>query len=155
MSSWSRLVRFNPVSNPSQILIGEPVDSSLDVGLASFSKLPISINVYSGSSILSAGSPLPGRVEEVAQLLSPLAEGEVGSIRCIGLNYTKHAVECKLPIPEVPILFLKPSSSLTGPWPAKIVVPKFTVADDTADYESEMTIVRFPLFIERSLLTIC
>ena len=47
----------------------------------------------------------------------------------------------KLDIPEVPTLFLKPSSALSDPWPAPTVLPKLTQVDNTGDYESEMVIV--------------
>lgn len=33
-------------------------------------------------------------------------------IICIGLNYRKHALEMKWPVPEKPLLFLKPDSSI-------------------------------------------
>jgi 2-keto-4-pentenoate hydratase/2-oxohepta-3-ene-1,7-dioic acid hydratase in catechol pathway len=33
-------------------------------------------------------------------------------IICIGLNYRKHALEMGWPVPEVPVVFLKPDSSL-------------------------------------------
>lgn len=46
-----------------------------------------------------------------------------------------------LPIPEVPTLFMKPSSSLADPWPAPTVLPKITQQDNTGDYESELVIV--------------
>lgn len=35
----------------------------------------------------------------------------------------------------------KPSTTLTGPHPAPIIIPKFTLDDATADYESELTII--------------
>ena len=84
-ASWSRLIRFNPKSAPSTILIGEPVDRELDVGLASYSSEEIKVNVYSGSTVLEAGQQT-GKEEIVGRLLSPLAKHEVGTIRCIGLN---------------------------------------------------------------------
>jgi 2-keto-4-pentenoate hydratase/2-oxohepta-3-ene-1,7-dioic acid hydratase in catechol pathway len=37
---------------------------------------------------------------------------EFGSIYCIGRNYAKHAAEMKSDIPESPVVFLKPRSSL-------------------------------------------
>lgn len=46
-----------------------------------------------------------------------------------------------MPIPDVPTLFLKPSSSLADPYPAPTVLPKITQRDNTGDYESEMVIV--------------
>ena len=34
---------------------------------------------------------------------------------CIGLNYSDHAKEFGLPVPESPVVFMKPSSALIGP----------------------------------------
>ena len=45
-----------------------------------------------------------------------------------------------MPIPTVPVLFIKPKWAVSGPHPAKIVVPKF-VQDNTSDYEAELTII--------------
>ena len=39
----------------------------------------------------------------------------INKIVCIGLNYTDHAKEVGLPIPDMPIVFFKPTSSLSGP----------------------------------------
>lgn len=47
----------------------------------------------------------------------------------------------KLTIPNVPTLFLKPSTALADPWPAPTILPKITQVDNTGDYESEMVIV--------------
>lgn len=46
-----------------------------------------------------------------------------------------------LPIPDVPTLFIKPSTALADPFPAPTVLPKITQKDGTGDYESEMVIV--------------
>ncbi|OGE47565.1 hypothetical protein PENARI_c041G09012 [Penicillium arizonense] len=139
-STFSRLVRFVPKSNPSKILIGEPVDPKLDVGLALYQGQEVSVRPFSGSSVLSPGK-VTEAIETIERILSPLAQAEVGTIRCIGLNYASHAKEMSLPIPEVPTLFMKPSSSLADPWPAPTVLPKITQQDNTGDYESEMVIV--------------
>lgn len=87
MSTWSRLIRFQPSgpSTSSAGLIGEPVDTTQDVGLAMCNAQIVKAHVYSGSSVLAAGQKT-GEVKEVGRLLSPLARGEVGTIRCIGLN---------------------------------------------------------------------
>lgn len=37
------------------------------------------------------------------------------NIWCIGLNYSDHAAEAGMPVPEEPILFTKPGSALSGP----------------------------------------
>ena len=127
MSSFSRLIRFIPQAGK-RPLIGQPSDPNLDVGLASYESKPIEVNVYSGDSILNAGEPT-GEKATVERLLSPLQAGEVGTIRCIGLNvsrrsvmilvtisvsglssslyqYIKHAKEVSMPIPEVPTVFM-------------------------------------------------
>ncbi|EPS29610.1 hypothetical protein PDE_04560 [Penicillium oxalicum 114-2] len=139
-STFSRLVRFVPKSNPSQILIGEPVDAQVDVGLAVYQGKEVSVRPFSGSSVLDPGRAT-GAIETIERILSPLSQREVGSIRCVGLNYVSHAKEMSLAIPEVPTLFIKPSTSLADPFPAPTVLPKITQEDGTGDYESEMVIV--------------
>lgn len=67
------------------MLIGEPVDSSVDVGVATHDGKDVEVNVFSGKSVLNAGEPT-GKKEIIGKLLSPLTKEEVGTIRCIGLN---------------------------------------------------------------------
>lgn len=88
MASYSRLVRFHPRSDPSITLIGQPKNSEQDVGLASFAKEDIEVEVFSGESILEPGKKT-GKTETVDKLLSPLSQNEVGTIRCIGLNVSR------------------------------------------------------------------
>ena len=83
--------------------------------------------------MLNGHSPLP-------QLLAPLRTDEVPIIRCLGLNYRDHAKEANMPIPDVPVLFIKPRTALAGPAPAKINIPAIA-QDGTSDYEAEMSIV--------------
>lgn len=45
-----------------------------------------------------------------------------------------------MPIPKDPVLFIKPRTSLNGPHPARINVPKLA-QDGTSDYESELSFV--------------
>jgi len=58
-------------------------------------------------------------------------------IICIGLNYRDHAEESKLPIPEVPTVFAKFATALTGHG-HPIVLPKNSTKPD---YEAEFAIV--------------
>ncbi|OAA66931.1 Fumarylacetoacetase protein [Niveomyces insectorum RCEF 264] len=139
-AAFSRLVRFVPKSNPAKILIGEPVDASIDVGVAVYQRRDVTVNVFTGSSILSPGQK-HGRTEVIETLLAPLGPNEVGTIRCIGLNYYSHAAEMGLDIPKVPTLFLKPASALSNPCPAPTVLPKITQQDNTGDYEAEMAVI--------------
>lgn len=78
------LVRFIPKSG-SEPSIGQPIDPEVDVGAAIRAGKDVEVELYSGSSALGPGS-LTGKKEVIGKLLSPLAESEVGTIRCIGLN---------------------------------------------------------------------
>ncbi|MEI9475306.1 MAG: fumarylacetoacetate hydrolase family protein [Deltaproteobacteria bacterium] len=73
------------------------------------------------------------RVEEV-RLLSPCLPSKIVAV---GVNYRDHAEEMKLGLPKVPLLFLKPSTSVIGPEEA-IIYP--TLAD-RVDYEAELAVV--------------
>ncbi|KAK4052287.1 hypothetical protein OIO90_004368 [Microbotryomycetes sp. JL221] len=150
MSSWSRLVRYQlPTTstadhdnNEQTSYIGEPVDDKLDIGKTLFDNKPIQVYRYSGTSILNPGQRLSQTIDEIYQVDSPISQQQVGTIRCIGLNYLKHAQEANLTVPTKPVLFLKPSTSLTSTAPkGKIIVPKHTVSTDSADYESELGII--------------
>jgi len=44
-------------------------------------------------------------------------------------------------MPAVPSVFLKPATSLASPWPEPTVIPRSVLADNAADYESEVAIV--------------
>lgn len=80
------LVRFIPQnSSSSEPTIGEPCDPSQDVGLASYNAEPIHVETFTGTSVLNPGERTGEKVQ-VERILSPLSEGEVGTIRCIGLN---------------------------------------------------------------------
>ena len=76
----------------------------------------------------------------VRQLLSPLSREQVQTIRCLGLNYKDHALEAGLAIPDWPMMFIKPGTTLSGPHPAKIVIHK-VAQDDSSDYEAELVVV--------------
>ncbi|PQE25450.1 hypothetical protein CJF30_00000155 [Rutstroemia sp. NJR-2017a BBW] len=137
--SFKRLVRFIPKSS-NEVLIGQPTDPEIDVGAAVIEGKDVGVDVYSGTSVLDPGSST-GTTKEIGRLLSPLAESEVGTIRCIGLNYVQHAHEVKMAIPDLPTVFMKPSTSLADPYPASTIIPKFALKDDCCDYESELVIV--------------
>ncbi|KAL1897844.1 hypothetical protein Sste5346_003696 [Sporothrix stenoceras] len=139
-SQFTRLVRFVPRSSAAFIFIGQPVDASIDVGLAVRRGEEVRVEVFSGSSVLAAGSAT-GKFDTIDRILSPLSADEVGTIRCIGLNYKQHAAEVKMAIPTIPTVFLKPNTSLGDPWPAPTILPKLTQETDTGDYESELAVV--------------
>jgi 2-keto-4-pentenoate hydratase/2-oxohepta-3-ene-1,7-dioic acid hydratase in catechol pathway len=58
-------------------------------------------------------------------------------IVCVGLNYTDHAKELDMEIPEEPIIFIKPSTAAIGHCD-NIIYPK---SSSQVDYEAELGIV--------------
>lgn len=56
---------------------------------------------------------------------------------CVGLNYTKHAFESKMPLPSEPIIFFKSTTALTGPNDG-VVIPRNSTK---TDYEIELAFV--------------
>jgi acylpyruvate hydrolase len=80
----------------------------------------------------------------IDELCHSLADVEVlppirrpGKVICVGLNYRSHLAEIGEPVPEFPILFLKPSSSLIG-HRQSIVLPRVS---QQVDYEGELAVV--------------
>jgi len=74
------------------------------------------------------------RVSEIT-LLAPIAFPP--KIVCLGLNYRDHAAEQNAPIPDEPIIFIKPHTTIIGPT-ENIVKPNFV---KQLDYEAELAIV--------------
>ncbi len=58
-------------------------------------------------------------------------------IICVGLNYTKHALESKMPLPPEPIIFFKSTTALTGSHD-NLILPKKSVK---TDWEVELAVV--------------
>lgn len=58
-------------------------------------------------------------------------------IVCLGLNYRDHAAEQNVAIPDEPVIFMKPHTTIIGP-SASIVKPGFV---EKLDYEAELAIV--------------
>lgn len=165
--SWTHLIRFI-AKEDGQIHLGQ-IDSSThsDVGLAVYEGKEVEAKLVLGSVYDGTVSERTMHVKQVcpasndsecggkeerkksirrpdsdslSQLLSPLAPHEVPIIRCMGLNYRDHAKEANMPIPDVPVLFIKPRTAVNGPFPATINVPKFA-QDGSSDYEAELVVV--------------
>lgn len=68
------------------------------------------------------------------KLLAPCRPGKVV---CVGLNYRKHAAEVGASLPEKPIIFLKPSTSVSGTGDP-IMIPSQSCR---VDYEAELAVV--------------
>jgi 2-keto-4-pentenoate hydratase/2-oxohepta-3-ene-1,7-dioic acid hydratase in catechol pathway len=81
------------------------------------------------------GLKATGETVEAAAWLPPV---DPSMLICIGLNYRKHAVECNLPIPELPVVFMKNIECAVG-HESPILVPK--VCGDELDFECELAVV--------------
>jgi len=68
------------------------------------------------------------------RLLAPLLPGK---ILCIGRNYVAHALEQNAEVPEVPLLFLKPPSSVIGPGQTILLPPQ----SQQVEHEGELVAV--------------
>ncbi|HEX7114163.1 MAG TPA: fumarylacetoacetate hydrolase family protein [Steroidobacter sp.] len=90
----------------------------------------------SGLAALRAVDPtrLP-LVSEPVRLGAPVAG--VGKIICVGLNYADHAAESSMPVPEQPVIFMKATTSICGPYD-DVVIPPGSVK---TDWEVELGVV--------------
>lgn len=71
---------------------------------------------------------------ESVSLLAPVVPTKV---ICIGRNYVAHAKEHDAEVPEVPLIFLKPPSSIIGPG-EKIILPP---QSQLVEHEAELVVV--------------
>lgn len=81
---------------------------------------------------LKADGPL---VEGSPRIGTPVAA--VGKMVCIGLNYSDHAAEANMTPPKEPMIFMKATSAISGPYDP-IELPRGSVA---TDWEVEMGVV--------------
>jgi len=68
------------------------------------------------------------------KILSPVLPSKIVAL---GLNYLSHAQEFKSDIPSVPLIFIKPSTSVIGPGD-NIIYPS---SSKQVDYEAELAVV--------------
>lgn len=71
-----------------------------------------------------------------APRVAPCVSG-VGKFICVGLNYSDHAAESGMTVPPEPIIFMKATSSLSGP-NDDIVIPR---GSEKTDWEVELGVV--------------
>ncbi len=99
-------------------------------------KAVIAAGLPDGLSDQVRGAPARARIKRSnAKLLLPIPDP--GKIVCVGLNYHDHAEETGQAVPTFPPLFLRATTSLTGP-EEPMVVPKLS---EQLDFEAELTII--------------
>ncbi|MEM6319161.1 MAG: fumarylacetoacetate hydrolase family protein [Bacteroidota bacterium] len=80
----------------------------------------------------SANLPI---ISKKKRLGSPIARPNM--IMCVGLNYSDHAAESGMEIPEEPVLFMKATNTIAGP-NDRVILPK---GSKKVDWEIELGIV--------------
>jgi 2,4-diketo-3-deoxy-L-fuconate hydrolase len=109
-------------------------------------------NIRDASSLVSdwSGAALGeaelNKIKNVDLAMLPVVEGEprigacvgdVGKFICIGLNYADHAEETGAKVPDEPVVFMKATSAITGPFD-NIIKP---LNSTKLDWEVELGIV--------------
>ena len=128
-----KFVRFGPPGEERPGVLGEGtiIDISElvpDLGPSTIAELP-----HLPARI--ADADLPSMPAEDVRLGSPIARPH--KILAIGLNYVDHAAEATMAVPEEPILFMKATSSLSGPYDDLLIPPGAT----KVDWEVELGVV--------------
>lgn len=86
---------------------------------------------------IAEGFTPSGRIIHAEKLLAPL---QPVNIFCIGLNYREHAAETGAPVPEHPVIFMKPTSALNHPG-GDIPLPASCRHGPEVDFEAELAVV--------------
>lgn len=132
MASFSRLIRF--LAKDGRTYYGDAIlpSGTTDISRASQAKI-INGHIFGQYTVTD-------QIADIRLLLAPLAPEDVKTVRCLGLNYEKHAKESNLPIPKFPVLFYKPATSLAGPFDP---IPVHPLAQEGTglDYECELVAV--------------
>lgn len=115
-----KIIRF--LSAYGRVLWGVPAPDDQDQASI------IEGNLFETFTVLSQSA-------KIKSLLPPLAPS---NILALGINYKKHGDETAMSYPEVPILFIKATSSLTG-HNHPILLP--AAGPDRVDYEAELAVV--------------
>lgn len=88
-TAWTRLIRF--IATDGRTLYGEPISPSPDFDLGDTTeKTKLQAKVIQGDDIYdtSGQTKVTDEVVTVKTLLGPLAQLDVPTLRCIGLNYS-------------------------------------------------------------------
>lgn len=131
--SFKRLIRF--IGEDNQEYFGDAIlpEGEIDVYKAKEATIII-------GDVLKDYT-LTNYTQKIKKLLSPLSPDQIPSLRCVGMNYTKHAIEIKMEIPKYPVLFFKPTSAIVGPSDPIRVPAACQIPPAKVDYEVEMAIV--------------
>ncbi|WP_436788459.1 fumarylacetoacetate hydrolase family protein [Yinghuangia sp. YIM S10712] len=119
-----RIVRFSTGDSYSFGAVGSPRDRPGELVVAELEGHP-----YAGISLTGRSHPLAD-----VQLLAPVLPSKIIGI---GKNYADHAAEMGGGVPEIPLVFLKPSTAVVGP-DAAVVYPEVSTE---VHHEAELAVV--------------
>ncbi|MEX2536971.1 MAG: fumarylacetoacetate hydrolase family protein [Trueperaceae bacterium] len=129
-----KLLRYGPVGQEVPALVDDRGDlrdlSGVVEDIAGESLLPESLENFRTAS-RSELPLLPGDGR-----IGPCV-GRVGKFICIGLNYTDHAAETGMQLPNEPVVFFKATSAIVGP-NDDVIIPR---GSTKTDWEVELGIV--------------
>ena len=132
-----RLIRFGAVGNEKPGVIdhtGSRRDASAhfkDWDMAFFG----SADIERLAEILKRDKDRLPVVPETERWAAPVARP--AKVICIGLNYSDHAAESGMPIPPEPIVFMKASNTVVGPYD-DVLIPR---GGEKTDWEIELGVV--------------
>jgi 2,4-didehydro-3-deoxy-L-rhamnonate hydrolase len=132
-----RLIRFGPKGQEEPgILTGENVRLDLSGHFADWDSAFFAENGLQrlAEVVVSQAGSL-AVVAESERWAAPVARP--GKVICIGLNYSDHAKESGMPVPQEPIVFLKASNTVVGPYDT-VLIPRTSVK---TDWEVELGVV--------------
>ena len=134
LSANLKIVRFGPAGQEKPGL----VDASGQLRDLSAHVADITPDVLSDASL--------ERIAAIPMDQLPIVQGEprlgvpltgIGKIIAVGFNYVNHAAEMQVELPTEPLIFMKATSALTGPFD-DVIQPRNGVK---LDYESELVVV--------------
>lgn len=131
-----RLIRFGTTGNERPGIIdsnGERKD--LSEHFADWNRDFFNQNGLQKLETYLAGQPNLPPVKDGERWAAPIARP--GKVICIGLNYSDHAAESNMDIPQEPIVFQKGANTVVGPYDP-ILIPR---GSEKTDWEVELGVV--------------
>ncbi len=133
-----RLIRFGPVGNEKPGVI-DHTDSRRDLS-SHFKDWDMSFfgsdEMHRLAEIVKRDAAKLPLVPESERWAAPVARP--AKVICIGLNYSDHAAESGMPIPPEPIVFMKASNTVVGPYD-DVLIPR---GGEKTDWEIELGVSR-------------
>ncbi len=132
-----RLIRFGPVGNEKPGIL-DPDGSRRDLS-PHFKDWDMAF--LGSDKITELAGIVAGYISELP-LVSPSERwaapvARPAKVICIGLNYSDHAAESGMPIPPEPIVFMKASNTVVGPYD-DVLIPR---GGEKTDWEIELGVV--------------